>query len=330
MTLRDWRNSFFRHYTFVDYATQLYQLLVVVLVVLFHNSTVQNWWLVAGLHLVAMAVTHWLVKHYASSPSNKVIGFLRHFYPVLFYTWFFTETGRLNRMFFTEYMDPLVIRWDQYWFGCQPSVLFMHRLPYLPLSELFYLSYFSYYIMISGIGIALYLRNRAQFFHYVSVVSFVFYVCYTIYIFIPVIGPRVFFREIHGYDLPDDIQALAPTDTYPANLKVGPFFQIMAWVYRNFESPGAAIPSSHVAIALCTLFFSYRYLPKIRGLHTVMVALLCLSTVYCRYHYVMDVVAGVGTAALLVPLGNWLFRKLHSPEAAAQTATSGRQTITAR
>jgi len=37
--------------------------------------------------------------------------------------------------------------------------------------------------------------------------------------------------------------------------------------------------------------------------------LLCVSTVYCRYHYVVDVFAGVLTALVLVPLGNKLYFK---------------------
>jgi len=68
------------------------------------------------------------------------------------------------------------------------------------------------------------------------------------------------------------------------------------------------MPSSHVAIALCTVFFSFRYLRKIRYVHLVMAVMLCLSTIYCRYHYAVDVVAGVLTAALLLPLGNYLYR----------------------
>jgi membrane-associated phospholipid phosphatase len=31
--------------------------------------------------------------------------------------------------------------------------------------------------------------------------------------------------------------------------------------------------------------------------------------VYCRYHYVVDVLAGAITAAVLVPTGNWLYFK---------------------
>ena len=159
---------------------------------------------------------------------GKLLDFLRHFYPVLLYTAFFCETALLNRMFCPEYLDPMVIRWDQALFGCQPSVLFMQKLPCLALSELLYAAYFSYYLMIGGVGIALFVRNRQQFLHYISVVSFVFYVCYLIYIFLPVIGPRSSARRAGGYALPADVQRLATSDVYPAAIQGGLFYRIMA------------------------------------------------------------------------------------------------------
>jgi membrane-associated phospholipid phosphatase len=226
---------------------------------------------------------------------------------VLFYIWFFGETGWLNRMFFSTYLDPIVIRWEQGLFGCQPSILWMEKLPYLAVSELFYAAYFSYYLMIGGVGLALYLRDRQQFFHYVSVMSFVFYICYAIYIVVPVIGPPVFFHNAAGFSLPAELQRLAAQASFPEVIKRGVFFRLMAWIYKVFEAPGAAIPSSHVAIALCTVSFSFRYLPRIRYVHLVVAVLLCLATVYCRYHYLTDVLAGIATAAVLVPLGNWLY-----------------------
>ena len=298
-----------KNYTFVDYATQAYIALVGLLILFFHNSTVPNWPLPLAAHAAGLVLVHLLIQAYARHKSVRLLDFLRHFYPVLLYTAFFIETGSLNRMFFNEYLDPLVAQWEQQLFGCQPSVLFMQKLPWLPVSELFYISYFSYYIMISGVGIALFVRSRQQFFHYISIVSFLFYVCYVIYIVLPVIGSRAFFRQVDGYVLPDATQQLAVTDVYPDAVQEGVFFYIMKWVYRVFEAPGAAFPSSHVAVALCTVFFSFRYLRPIRYLHLTVAVLLCLSTVYCRYHYVVDVIAGLVTAAVVIPTGNWLYFK---------------------
>jgi len=70
------------------------------------------------------------------------------------------------------------------------------------------------------------------------------------------------------------------------------------------------LPSSHVAIALTTVYFSFRYLRLIRWLHLAVAVLLCLSTIYCRYHYAVDVLAGLITVAVLLPFANWLYFKL--------------------
>ena len=298
-----------KRYTFVDYSTQVYSALVAVLILFFHNRTVPCWgWLLAA-HAAGLLGVHTLIQWHGRAQPGKLLDLLRNFYPVLLYTAFFCETAQLNRMFCPEYLDPMIIRWDQALFGCQPSVLFMEKLPSLALSELLYAAYASYYLMIAGVGIALFVRNRQQFLHYISVISFVFYVCYLIYIFMPVIGPMVFCHDVEGYALPADVQQLATSDVYPAAIKGGVFYHLMGWIYRVFERPGAAFPSSHVAVALCTVFFSFRYLRRIRYPHLVVVILLCLATIYGRYHYVVDVFAGALTAALLLPLANWLYRK---------------------
>jgi membrane-associated phospholipid phosphatase len=300
----------FKHYTFVDYATQGYAVLVGLLILFFHNGTVPHWPLLLGIHVFILLLIHALIRTQARRKTGGVLDFFRHFYPVLLYIYFFSETGWLNRMFFGDYLDPNFVRAEQRIFGCQPSILFMEKLPWLPVSELFYASYFSYYLMIGGVGIALFIRNREQFFHYISVVSFVFYVCYLIYITFPVIGPPLFYGQHESFKLPDELLQTITVAPYPDVVTTGPFYKFMGFIYRFFEAPGAAFPSSHVAIALCTLSFSFRYLRPIRYVHLVFAILLCLSTVYCRYHYAVDVVAGVLTAAVLVPLGNKLYSSL--------------------
>jgi membrane-associated phospholipid phosphatase len=297
-----------RHYTFIDYATQGYMALVAAIILLLHGNAVPGWPWLFGAHLLCLALVHWLIHASAARPANRVLDFLRHFYPVLLYTGFYRETGSLNQMLYTGYLDPAFLRLDERIFGFAPSFGFMAAFPYEAVSEVFYVAYFSYYLMIACVGLALYLKRRDAFYHYISVVSFVFYVCYLIYIFLPVVGPRIFYRDLVDFDLPPDlIPAVVPE--FPPAVQSGLFFKIMAVIYDHFESPGAAFPSSHVAIALVTVYFSFLYLRRIRFLHLVLAILLCLSTVYCRYHYVVDVWAGLLTAAVFLPLGNWLYRR---------------------
>ena len=293
-------------YTFVDYATQGYVLLVGLMVLFLYHGDPARKALFLASHGACILLVQWLIRAHARHPGNRALDFLRHFYPILLYSFFYREVGEINQMFVTGYLDGFFMRLDQSLFGCQPSICFMQKLPYLPVSELFYMCYFSYYAMIVGVGLILYLRDRLLFWRYVSIISFVFYICYLIYIILPVVGARVFCVEVPGFDRQ---QFPAFPLAYPAGLDAGPFFNVMKFIYAHMETPGAAFPSSHVAIALCTLYFSWRFIPKVRWFHLVLVVLLSAATVYCRYHYLVDVFGGVLTAAALIPLGEWMYRK---------------------
>lgn len=309
-----------KHYRFIDYITQLYLLVVALLIVLFHGQQVPWWQVYVAAHLACMLAIHLLLNAHAGRPESRLLDLLRHFYPILLYAMFYRETGALNQMFVTGLLDEFFVGLDQRLFGFQPSIAFMDWLPYLPVSELFYASYFSYYVMIAGMGLVLYLQDKRHFFHYVSIVSFVFGLCYLTYIVLPVVGPRVFWAQAAG--LSQDMSVV-----YPPAVQAGPFFKIMKFIYAWFEAHGAAFPSSHVAVAVCTVWFSWRYVPKIRYIHLAVAVLLILSTVYCRYHYAVDVFGGLLTAAALMPLGGLLYRKCRgAPGEAAEAiaAPAGR------
>jgi membrane-associated phospholipid phosphatase len=297
--------SCFGAYTFIDWATQGFIALIGLIILAGHSPRVSFWpWLLLA-HVLTLVLVHGLIRWQARQPGRRVLEYLRYYYPILLYTGFYRETGLLNQMLYQGYLDPYFLRLERWVFGCQPGLELMEWLPWRWLAEVLYASYFSYYLMIAGVGLALLLRDRRQFAHFVSVVSFVFYLCYLTYIFVPVVGPRIVHTNIVGTPLLE--AGTTQPITTPAPVEAAVFFQIMAWIYERFETPGAAFPSSHVAIALTTLYFSFLYLRPIRWIHLVMASLLCVSTVYGRYHYVVDVVAGMLTAALLVPLANRLY-----------------------
>jgi membrane-associated phospholipid phosphatase len=294
------------------------------MVLFLYDDVGLKWMLLVLAHALCLVSIHALIYYHAKRPYLRVLDWLRHFYPVLLYTVLYRETGVLNQLLVTGYLDAFFMRLEHRLFGMQPSLAFMEWLPYVLVSEVFYAAYFSYYIMITGVGLALFVRHRDVFFHYVSVVSFVFYICYLTYIVLPVMGPRVFYQDCTAYRLPVDV---LPTvvPTFPAAITAGPFYQIMAWIYRTFEAPGAAFPGSHVAVAMVTAYFSWRYLPGIRRAHLVMVLLLCLATIYCRYHYAVDVVAGAVVAWALIPLGNALYSKCEKAPSARGASASETQ-----
>ena len=304
-------HSSFQRYTFVDYATQGYIALVGLIILLLHSPRVPLWPFLLLAHAVGLVLVHLLIQLHTRRPANGGLDFLRHTYPILLYSGFYRETGLLNQMLHSTYLDPHFLRLERWMFGWQPGLELMERFPSREVSEVLYAAYLSYYLMVVGVALALLLRDRRQFAHFISVVSLVFYVCYLTFIFTPVVGPRILCPGIVDQPLPADVTPASPLTT-PAAVQAGVFFQIMAWLYR-FEIPGAAFPSSHVAVALCTVYFSFLYLRPIRWAHLLLATLLCISTVYGRYHYVVDLVAGVLTAAMLIPLGNRLYFKFQVP-----------------
>src|SRR5262245_38466799 len=103
------RSGLTQHYTFVDYVTQGYSLVVALLIICFHNQTVSLWGFVLACHGVQIIGIHILIEWYARRPENRILDLARHLYPVVLYLWFFAETGDLNRMFFNAYLDPILV-----------------------------------------------------------------------------------------------------------------------------------------------------------------------------------------------------------------------------
>lgn len=297
-----------RHYRFIDWLTQGYLVLVVGLMLFGNRAAVPAWggWLAA--HLGSLALIHALIQLAVARPGHRGLDFLRSFYPVLLYAGFYRATGSLNQLFHAGYLDAVFHRLDERLFGFAPSFRFMAAWPERGWSELFHAAYFSYYLMIGGVGLALFLRRRAEFQHFVAVVSLVFYPCYLAYVLLPVVGPRIFYPVLAEVPVPADLAGVVAPE-FPATVQGSFFYQVMAAIYRWFEAPGAAFPSSHVAVAIVTCYFSFRYLRRIRWMHLVLVVLLAAATVYGRYHYVVDVLAGAAVAGVLLPLGNWLYAR---------------------
>jgi membrane-associated phospholipid phosphatase len=296
-----------RSYRFVDYVTQAYLLLVGILILFFHGGRVPHFQLFLLAHGTGILLIHAFIVGSARRPENRFFSFFRHFYPLMLYLFLYRESEQLNLMFVDGYLDPAFVALEDRIFGVQPAVVLMNAFPHPLVSEFFYLSYFSYYVMIAGVGLAFYFRRREEFWHYLAVLSFVFYVCFLAFMFLPVAGPPAFYMEIPKY-LNQQRLPYYPLE-FPASVTSGFFFNLMGFLYSTFETGGGAFPSSHVAAAICVLFLSWRYLLRARYLILAATIALSFATVYCRYHYAVDVVAGALTAAVLLPIGEWLYRR---------------------
>ena len=247
-------------------------------------------WYLLG-HIVAIILFYSFLA-LSNRTKWKFVFFLRQWYPVLIYTFMYEEVGRINHIIFPYFLDRFFVNIDKFIFGFQPSIEFQKTFPNKFLAEYLYFSYFSYYLLPFVVCVPLYVKKMyRQFSEVIFTISLTFYFCYLFFIIFPVAGPRFFIPEAFGS---------------PIN---GFFFaKILKFILDNAEIEGGAFPSSHVAIALQLLFFTYKYLPAIRIPMTVLVISLALATVYGRFHYAIDVFGGTLVALIFY----WLSPKVRA------------------
>jgi membrane-associated phospholipid phosphatase len=68
-------------------------------------------------------------------------------------------------------------------------------------------------------------------------------------------------------------------------------------------------PSGHTMVVLAVLIEAARRSRKTFLWFLPFAVGLLMATVYCRYHYVADVLAGLALVFVAVPLGNALYRR---------------------
>jgi len=274
----------------VDKATIAYNAIVVLLLLCFAGR-IPAWQSWIWLNLATILAIVFLFSRIGEQ-SGLVLRLIRNFYPMFCFFGAYQETERMNRIIFADFLDPFFQRLEYAIFGMQPALAFAERFPSWWLREYMHLAYFSYYALFPSLGLALYLRkDKSLFEEYMFVLCSSFYTYYLIFIAFPVAGGE-------SIGLPS-----APGD--------GPFTRIMQSIYAHFEVGGAAFPSSHVGIAVVVLAYALRCLPAGASAVYVLFGIsLMLSTVYCRYHYAVDVITGIITGALFVFAWSTLHRRL--------------------
>ena len=261
----------------VDKSTLVYNLIVVLLLLCFSPRLPQwNRLILVNLGMIALVV---FGIPRVTERSHVLLRFVRNLYPMAFFFAAYTQTERMNLVIFTEFLDPLFQHMEIRIFGFQPALAFAERFPQWWFGEYMYFAYFSYYLMFLSLGVILYFRrDLLPFREFMFTLCNTFYVHYIIFILLPVAGPRVFGES-----------AAATRGLFP---------KLMTALMNRFELGGAAFPSSHVAVALLVMYFAFRYLPpKTFPVYGILGISLMTATVYCRYHYAIDVFAGILSGA---------------------------------
>lgn len=250
----------------------------------------------AGLHLVAMAAIHFVAR--IPVPANSPGAFLRLAWPVAITPLLYTELATLNQLLFPGYFDGAVQTWEMALFGTQLSVVSSGWFDALWFSELLHLGYVSYYLVVPVALLAGWAAfGRPGLEQVAFTTALAFFLCYLCFAVFPVAGPRYEFERIVG----------PQTE--------GLFFGLVHGILEAGSSKGTAFPSSHVAATVSAWLAAGRLDRRaLWGLAPFAVT-LTLGTVYGRFHYGIDALVGLGVAIVAVLWAPALMRSLGVPNA---------------
>jgi membrane-associated phospholipid phosphatase len=254
---------------------------------LFFSSGIPAWGHLLATYAILAALLIFFVFWRETAKAEKIVFNLYIIYTVVMILVIFNSLGGLISGMQREKLDAYLIRIDYMLFGTHPTV-WMERFISPFATSVLQFAYISYYLMPVSLGFTLIAKARRTGFERAFFgIVLCFYLSYVGYILVPAVGPRFTLNHIQttGLEAPPFILALQET------------------LNRLEQNKTDAFPSGHTAIALVSLYYAWKLREKfLTRILLPLVLALIVSTVYLRYHYVIDVIAGIALAGLTVVL----------------------------
>jgi len=223
--------------------------------------------------------------------SNNVKTLFLFVHPVIFLFALFETFFMLLPYFNTSVYDSLLENIDVAILGVSPT-LWIEQFSTPLLTDIMYLFYFFYFPMpLIILGWMLYKGKHKDIEKSMFSLLLCYYGAYLIYFFVPAQGPRFFLHEsyslvLNGYFLAAPIHAV-----------------IDALEPNKLD----AFPSLHTAILTVTMIITFKNNRKIFIWFIIAAIGIIISLIYCRYHYFIDIVAGLIWAILITILAEKMY-----------------------
>jgi len=202
-------------------------------------------------------------------------------------------------------IDLLFMRWDEFLFGVQPTI-WLENFTHPLAVEYFMFAYVLFLVYPYFFLVYLYQKNQIPVFHKVMLAQIIaLIITLAVFVILPAKGPRATFEimenntvesELPAYQKPLEGVQLDFLEKWTGKRS---FFQLQYDMWNQIERIKMdCMPSMHTCLCLIALFYAlkYRRLFKYRktALWFWLVGNISLifSTVYLRYHWVVDVIAG--------------------------------------
>jgi membrane-associated phospholipid phosphatase len=271
-----------------DVVTLLFLSFLFTLTIAFYESLPKATFLL-GLYAVLLAVQIILIRFRKNGAFLGLIYDL--IFPTLCVLLVFDSLEWIVHYVNPEDIDPILIRFDYLIFRNHPTVM-LERIMHPLLTDVLQIAYSTYYFIPISFGIVLLKNNqKSEFNKSLFMILLCFYLSYLGYILMPALGPRFYLDHLqttglHGLLVAEPLHDLLDR---------------LEGIKRD------AFPSGHTGIAVVVLYLAYQYKRKLLWIYLPVVSALLFSTVYLRYHYVVDVIAGFGLTLLTIIIGEWYY-----------------------
>jgi membrane-associated phospholipid phosphatase len=205
--------------------------------------------------------------------------FFREWYPVMLLPLLFKEVEFLAAGFGNWGLTDVLQNLEVDWFGGHPSLYLSELLPWIPLSEYLHFCYFAYLLLVPAVGSYWYFTGqKAEFQELVFLVSVTLTASYLFFALFPVDSPFYRFAPLG-----------APFEGHF-------FYDLVHFVAGQGGARGGAFPSSHASVATVVFLVVWHRERRLAYVLAPVVAGLIAATVYWRFHYALDAVAGLAFA----------------------------------
>jgi PAP2 superfamily len=245
----------------------------------FQGDPIPHWPYLALAHALLVGVVLMAPTARQAGPVGRFVG---DWYPMLLLAGLYAEIGVLTLDAGLQH-DLAIQRLETLVFGSQVSYRWIREMPLPWLSSILHSCYLAYYAILYAAPFGLWVSGRREAArHTILGVVITFYLCYLVFLFYPVAGPRYAFALPHN----------AATQVGPARLA--------QWLLDRGDSWGAAFPSSHVAASVVATGFALRYWRPLGFALLVPTTGLVLAVVYGQFHYGVDALSGLLVAGIML------------------------------
>jgi len=245
---------------------------------------VPNWQLYLAFNLSVVLFVLYLGR-ISIEPPGKFWKLIRRWYFLILLLFIYQETGGLAFLYFPYWMDNGLALLEHNLFGLHPT-LYLQKYNIPILNEYFMFGYFTYFLLI--LSYALVLLFKKMYYEmdaYITTVGLTFLICFFMFYFFPIAGPRFLF-----------------VDLYEESLKGYIFVPLVDYVIKNGAAEGGSMPSSHTAAAIVILVHAWRHIRPLGIIYAPIVLGLVIGTFWGRFHFITDTIIGFIIAVLCIIL----------------------------